>query len=124
MTTEKINEITILQKRGLGYRKIAAITKLPISTVKSHTMRHFVEPKDVCMECGNPLTHADSKRNKTFCSRLCKTKWWNKHPHMMKKQTLNKFICPVCGKEFFDYGRRIYCSRACYAEARRTNNGV
>lgn len=118
MTDKEINEITILQKRGLGYRKIAEITKLPLGTLKSYTMRHFVEPEDVCMECGKPLTQADG-RVKTFCSRSCKTRWWNKHPHMLTKQTASTFVCPVCRKEFSDYGRRIYCSRACYAEARR-----
>ena len=118
MTDKEICEITILQKREYGYRKIAGITGLPVGAVKSYTMRHFVEPEDVCMECGKPLYWADG-RARTFCSRSCKTKWWNKHPHMMKKQTLNTFVCPVCGKEFSDYGRRIYCSRACYAEARR-----
>ena len=118
MTDKEISKITILQKRGLGYRKIAAITKTPLNAVKSHVVRHPVEPEDVCMECGKPLTQAEG-RIKTFCSRSCKTKWWNKHPHMLTKQTANTFICPVCGTEFSDYGRRIYCSRACYAEARR-----
>ena len=30
------------------------------------------------------------------------------------KQT---FTCPVCGKEFFDYYTRVYCSRVCKAES-------
>lgn len=117
MTDKEIKEITILQKREHGYRKIAEITGLPVGTVKSYTMRHFVEPEDVCMECGKPLTQGS--KHKTFCSRSCKSKWWNKHPHMLTKQTASAFVCPVCGKEFSDYGRRFYCSRACYAEARR-----
>ena len=122
MTDKEINEITILQKRGLGHMKIAGITKLPANKVKYYMTSHPVEPEDVCMECGKPLIQGS--KHKTFCSRSCKSKWWNKHPHMLKKQTAHTFICPVCGKQFSDYGRRIYCSRACYAEARRKNNGV
>lgn len=119
MTNKEIEEITILQKRGTGYMKISKITRLPINAVKSYVARHPAEQEDVCLECGKTLNHTEHRRQKTFCSSLCKNKWWYAHPHMMTKQTLNTFICPVCGEEFKDYGRRIYCSVNCYAEARR-----
>ena len=123
MTNDEIREIVILQKRGIGYTKIAAITRQPINTVKSHVARHSVELEDVCLFCGRFLRHTDHRKRKIFCSPICKNNWWYAHPHRMIKQTLNAFICPVCGKEFKDYGKRIYCSVGCYAEARRKNNG-
>ena len=123
MTNDEIKEIVILQKRGIGYTKIAAITRQPINTVKSHVARHPVELEDVCLFCGKLLRHIDHCKRKTFCSSICKNKWWYAHQHRMIKQTLNAFICPACGKEFKDYGKRIYCSVGCYAMARRKNNG-
>lgn len=123
MTNEELREITILQKRGIGYTKISDVTGVPVNAVKSYVARHPVDAEDVCMECGKPLEHTDHHRQKTFCSSFCKNKWWYAHSHMMTKQTLNTFICPVCGREFKDYGKRIYCSVGCYAQARRKNNG-
>lgn len=122
MTKVEIKEIEILQKRGIGPTKIAAITKQPVSAIKAYVARHPVEPEDVCLCCGKPIKHTAHKRQKTFCSYICKNKWWYAHPHMMTKQTLIKYVCPVCGTEFRDYGKRVYCSVGCYAEARRKNN--
>lgn len=123
MTNAEIKEIQILQKRGVGYTRIAVITRQPVNAVKSYVARHPLQPEDVCLACGKPLKHTDHRRQKTFCSSLCRSRWWYAHPHMMIKQTLNGFICPVCGIKFKDYGKRIYCSVGCYAEARRKNNG-
>ena len=123
MTNAEINEIEILRKRGIGYTKIAVITGQAVNAVKSYITRHPVELEDVCLCCGKPLNHTEHKRQKTFCSSVCKNKWWYAHPHMMTKQTLNEYVCPVCGKKFKDYGKRVYCSVGCYTEARRKNNG-
>ena len=122
MTNTEMKEIEILQKRGAGPARISEIMKLPIGTVKSYVARHQVGEDDVCLCCGKGVEHIAGKRKKVFCSSLCKSKWWNAHPHMMTKQTLNGFTCPVCGREFSDYGRRIYCSVECYAESRRKKN--
>ena len=123
MTNEEIREIEIMQKRGMGHSQIARVMQLPYNGVKTYVSRHRVEPEDVCLCCGKPLVQNEQRRKKTFCSRECKSKWWNAHSHMMTKLTLNTFICPVFGKEFRDYGKRIYCSVGCYAIARRKNNG-
>ncbi len=123
MTDTEIKEITIMQRRGVGYAKIAAATGLPVNSVKSFIARHPAESGDVCLCCGVPLEQNEHKRRKTFCSAACKNKWWYRHPHMMTKQTMTAYECPVCGKPFKDYGKRVYCSVACYAEARRKKNG-
>ena len=122
MTKAEIKEIEILQKRGIGPTKIAAITKHPVSAIKAYVVRHPIDPEDVCLCCGKLLKHTAHKRQKTFCSCICKNKWWYAHPHMMTRQTLIEYVCPVCGTEFRDYGKRVYCSVGCYAEARRKNN--
>lgn len=123
MTKAEIEEIEILQKRGLGPSKIADITKKSVNAVKSYVIRHPIETQDVCLHCGKELKHINHKRHKVFCSSICKNRWWYSHPHMMAKQTLNKYICPICGAEFEDYGKRVYCSVKCYAEGRRKKNG-
>ena len=122
MTNTEIKEIQTLQKRGMGPQKISDITKLPLSAIKSYVSRHPMETEDVCLCCGETLKHIEHKRHKVFCSSACKNKWWYAHPHMMTRQTLKKYICPVCGTEFKDYGRRVYCSVKCYAEGRRKKN--
>lgn len=123
MTENDIRSVAILQKRGLGYKRIAAVTRLPVNTVKAYVSRHPAEPEDICLQCGAPLSQTEHRREKKFCSRTCKTKWWNVHPHMMKRPAARAFVCPICGAEFQDYGVRKYCSTACYAAARRTGNG-
>ena len=123
MTENEIRSVTILQQRGLGYKRIAAITLLPVNTVKAYTARHPAERADVCLQCGAPLLQQEHRKEKKFCSRECKTRWWNAHPHMMKCTVTRSFLCPVCGREFQDYGERKYCSVKCYAEARRGGNG-
>ena len=123
MTENDIRSVTILQKRGMGYKRIAAVTQLPINTVKAYVSRHPTERKDVCLQCGAPLSQVEHRREKKFCSKVCKTKWWNAHPHMMKRTAARDFVCPMCSKEFRDYGERKYCSVVCYAAARRIGNG-
>lgn len=123
MTENEIRSVTILQQRGLGYKRIAVITLLPVNTVKAYVSRHPAERADVCLQCGAPLSQVEHRREKKFCSKACKTKWWNAHPHMMMRTAAHSFVCPVCGTEFHDYGERKYCSVKCYATARRDGNG-
>ena len=118
-----LKSITILQQRGLGYKRISGITLLPVNTVKAYVSCHPVERADVCLQCGASLSQSKHRREKKFCSGECKTRWWNAHPHMMKRTAAHSFVCPVCGREFQDYGKRKYCSVKCYAEARRKDNG-
>ena len=119
MTDKETDEIDILQKLGFGYVKISKISKVPINTVKSYITRHPKERESICLQCGKHICQTDHRRQKKFCSPLCKSKWWYAHPHMMVRQNLNDFVCPVCSREFKDYGKRKYCSVNCYAKARR-----
>lgn len=64
MTENEINSVTILQQRGLGYKRIAAITLLPVNTVKSYVSRHPAERADVCLQCGVPLSQQEHRKEK------------------------------------------------------------
>jgi len=119
MANEAIDK---LRFQGLGYRKIAEKLGLPEGRVKSYCHRHPLDIKQkLCFECGKPITATPHKREKRFCSDKCRLKWWHKNNDLLKKKAVYKFVCPHCGTEFESYGNknRKYCSRKCYAEARR-----
>jgi uncharacterized protein YjcR len=116
------NQIRSLALQGFGYKRIADIVGLSPDTVKSHLRRHPAKPESsVCMQCGKPLEQAKGRKEKKFCSDKCRMAFWNSHQDEVNKQAYYNLICLHCGKEFESYGNknRKYCSRACYAEARR-----
>ena len=43
MTAEEIKTIRDLQQRGLGYKKIATLTGVPVNSVKTYCRRHKVD---------------------------------------------------------------------------------
>ena len=119
MTDDARDEITRLQKNGYDYRAIARITQLPETTTKTYLRRNPTVETPVCLCCGKAITQIPHHRKKRFCSKLCKSRWWNTHPHLRKTENLKHYVCPVCGTAFSDYGRRVYCSVHCFSEARK-----
>ena len=127
MTNEERTQIAELQRQGYGYKKIATITGLPQNTVKSYCSRHpvqkndFVESDGLCRNCKKPLEQTPHKRQKKFCSAVCRMAWWNNHPELVQRKAYYTVTCAHCGKRFDSYGNahRRFCSRACYAEYRR-----
>lgn len=122
MTNEQTILISRLMKDGMGYRKIAAELDLPINSVKSWCRRHPCEEEktDRCPVCGKEIFSLPHKRVRKFCSDECRYAWWSAHPEKRKIRTEYKHICFNCGREFTN--NRInaaYCSRKCFAEARR-----
>ena len=116
------NQIRSLALQGFGYKRIADIVGLSPDTVKSHLRRHPAKPEySVCMQCGKPLEQTKGRKEKKFCSDKCRMAFWNSHQDEVNKQAYYNLICLHCGKEFESYGNknRKYCSRVCYAEARR-----
>ena len=116
------NQIRNLALQGFGYKRIADIVGLSPDTVKSHLRRHPAKPESsVCMQCGKPLEQTKGRKEKKFCSDKCRMTFWNSHQDEVNKQAYYTLICLHCGKEFESYGNknRKYCSRVCYAEARR-----
>ena len=61
MTDMERSRIVELQHQGYGYKKISAITGLPLNTVKSFCDRHPVQIKEMpdsnalCRNCMTPL---------------------------------------------------------------------
>lgn len=124
MTNEAIDK---LRYQGFGYRRIAAMLELPEGRVKSYCRRHPLDlNKKHCYECGKEITDTPHKRAKKFCSDKCRMKWWNSHRTLVNKKSVYKFICKQCGCAFESYANdhRIYCSRSCYADARRKEVSV
>ncbi len=119
LNKEKIRE---LQRQGYGYKKIASLLCLPVNTVKSHIRRHPIDlSKKTCLYCDKVITNTPHKREKKYCSDKCRLAWWREHQDLVNRKAIYHLTCKNCGKSFESYGnaRRIYCSRACYANARR-----
>ena len=127
MTTEEIRIINDLQSQGLGYKKIAGLTGLPVNSVKTYCRRHPVEgaaPKEeqaFCRGCGKPIKRIPQAKPRQFCSDACRLRFWNSHREQVNHKTVYTFRCPYCGREFQSFGNpnRKYCSRECVANARR-----
>lgn len=127
MTSTEKEQIIALKIQGLGCNRISKITGVPLGTVKSFLSRTDItapkENKGVCLECGAEIIVLPHIKPRRFCSGECRQKWWNDHLHLVKRKAFYDFTCPWCGKKFTAYGNdhRVYCSRGCYAEARRKN---
>ena len=95
MTAEQKTQVVALWVDGLGYKKIAAITGLSRSTIRSHLKRHgylnFIrkEPEIPntkpakkkgtlpCRHCGWPVPQTSGRKAKVFCSYKCRVTWFN-----------------------------------------------
>ena len=114
-------EILQYREQGLGYKRIAALTGYSLNTVKSVCRRNPNGEEKLCPQCGAKLVRTPHYREKRFCSDVCRMAWWNSHPEAVDRKAVYHFICAHCGQPFDSYGNdhRKYCSRTCYAEARR-----
>ena len=127
MTDTERSRIVELQHQGYGYKKISAITGLPLNTVKSFCARHPVQIKELpssnalCRNCLAPLEQTPHKRKRMFCSDACRMAWWNAHPERVQRKAYYTLTCRHCGKQFESYGNshRAFCSRDCYLKFRR-----
>ena len=104
MATEKSKEILQYREQGLGYKKIAVLTGYSLNTVKSVCRRNPNGEEKLCLQCGAKLVRTPLA-----------------YPESVKRKAIYHFTCVHCGQPFDSYGNdhRKYCSRACYAEARR-----
>ncbi len=145
MTSEQKRMIDDLRLQGIGYKKIASELGISENTVKSYCRRSpevkkpvSVEDKPkqptamkqpeyegnteikLCRWCGKPVAQNPGRKEKKFCSDVCRTLWWNKNKFKVSRKTTHTFLCPTCGEEFSVYGnsKRKYCSHACYIAGR------
>ena len=127
MTNTEKERIIALKNQGMSVGKIAEAIGIPAGTIKTFLRRTEIKRKEstegVCLECGAELPTVPHIKPRRFCSGTCRQKWWNSHLHLVKRKAFYDFICPWCGKKSTAYGNdhRVYCSRDCYAEARRKN---
>ena len=126
MTKHEIDILNIMRSRDKSAADIAIALGLSVNTVRSYIRRH--PPKDTvevgCRQCGKPVMQHKGRKAKYFCSDRCRNAWWNAHPEKVQRIAYYRLACRFCGKEFVSYGNknRKYCSRLCYADARRSRS--
>lgn len=126
MTKQEIETLNLMRSHGKSAADIAIALGLSVNTVRSYIRRH--PPKDAvqvgCRRCGKPVMQVKSRKAKYFCSDRCRNAWWNAHPEKVQRKAYYRLTCQFCGKEFVSYGNknRKYCSRLCYADARRSRS--
>lgn len=126
MTKYEIEILNIMRSRDKSAADIAIALGLSVNTVRSYIRRH--PPKDTvevgCRQCGKPVMQHKGRKAKYFCSDRCRNAWWNAHPEKVQRKAYYRLACRFCGKEFVSYGNknRKYCSRLCYADARRSRS--
>lgn len=122
MKDSEITKINTLRRQGIGYIKIAKQLNLPVNSVKSYCFRHPLEG-GTCLHCSKPILQTKGKRERKYCSNVCRTRWWNANRYEQKRASSILHVCPQCGVSFPGYGNRTYCSIQCYAAARRKQDG-
>lgn len=126
MTKQEIETLNLMRSHDKSATDIAIALGLSVNTVRSYIRRH--PPKDTvqvrCRQCGKPVLQAKGRKAKYLCSDRCRNAWWNAHPEKVQRKAYYRLACRFCGKEFVSYGNknRKYCSRLCYADARRSRS--
>ena len=121
MTENQKSEIKRLRESGFGYKKISSETGISINTIKSFlkTNDEFATQKNHCLNCGTLVVQTPHRKLKKFCSDICRNAWWSAHPENRKEKPYTH-TCLCCGREFStDRVVSKYCSKRCFAEARR-----
>ena len=131
MTPDEKCRLTAMRKTGRSYAEIADVLGLSKNTVKTFCRRNglAVEVKDapvtetpeqqegkLCPTCGKPVIQTQGRKEKKFCSDVCRTRWWNSHLSLVNRKALYEYNCPTCGNAFTAYGNRHrkYCCHECY----------
>lgn len=138
MTDDQKKRITEMRGDGYGYIKIAHALGISVNTVKSFCRRKkvtgtaavvssasIVDGYHFCLCCGKEVAQMPGRKEKKFCSDMCRNKWWNSHLDQVNRKANYEFVCPQCKKIFIAYGnaKRKYCSHACYINHRFGGGG-
>jgi endogenous inhibitor of DNA gyrase (YacG/DUF329 family) len=132
MNSNQKQRIEYLRAQGESYGSIAKELGISVNTIKSFCRRNNLglgikkeritsKTSDTCDNCGKVLVHTPGAKKKRFCNDKCRMAWWANHPEAVNRKAIYRFICPTCKSEFQSYGNahRKYCSRTCFALARR-----
>ena len=132
MTDKQKKEIERLRGEQYSYNRISVMLGIPLNTIKTYCRRHdlggnIVEKTSAitngnakCLMCGVAVAQNRGRKEKKFCSDICRNKWWNSHLNLVNRKANYKYSCPFCKKEFTVYGNshRKYCSHECYIRDR------
>lgn len=126
-------QVKKLRERGYSYGRIASQLGLSKDTIKSYCRRHglagYANPNiagkqiddlKFCKTCGMVVIQNPGRKEKKFCSDICRMKWWNNHIDQVKKKAVYDLVCLNCGSSFQTYGnsKRKYCCHDCYVDHR------
>lgn len=130
MTPDEKSRLTAMRRAGHSYTEIALELGIPKNTVKTYCHRNHIGisndlpgngkvslPREKhCLNCGSTVIQNPGRKEKKFCSDLCRVRWWNTHAAMTSRKAVYSFVCPACGNSFTAYGNphRKYCSHECY----------
>ena len=112
MTDQEKLSIIALRNAGLTYQAIADETGISLGSIKMFFMRG--SPVPLCEQCHKPLRQDLVRKNRRFCSDVCRVQWWTEHPKRTSCCT-----CKHCGKQFYSRKPRTYCSRSCFYADRK-----
>ena len=127
MTDQERKLINEYRLDGLTKKQISELTGISTNTLKVHFRRNplsltaVADHKGLCRHCGKPLIQTPHKKVKRYCSDRCRMAWWKENNAQLNKKAYYWIVCRQCGEVFESYGNpnRKYCSRACYALARK-----
>lgn len=120
MTQQEEKRIIQLRKQGLSLSEIAVCMNINAASIRSFCSRNNVQ-LDVCLQCGKTILQSPQRKEKKFCSDKCRMTWWNHNAGAGGRAPHHTQVCRNCHTTFdcFHSKSRVYCSRKCYAEARR-----
>ena len=73
MTDQQRAEIVFYRNQQFGYKKIAKMTGIPLSTIKSYCQKIGQLPSpSFCLQCKRPITQTKGRKTKKFCSDRCR----------------------------------------------------
>lgn len=120
-----MEEIRELRLKNMSYREIADALNISINTVKSYCRRNNLggvrsKGERLCPNCGNKVQSLEGKKEKRFCSDICRQERWNKNLDKVDRKAYYSFECAYCHEPFNAYGNknRKYCSHECYIKDR------
>ncbi len=124
MTDQQKKTIIDMRQRGAKYPDIAKTTGLKVGTIRSFVSRLGLPHEETlfCRQCCAPLVPGRVKRNRVFCSTVCRMAWWNAHRTMNGNRKIHLLECGYCHAQFRSYEDAKFCSRACYFAARRSGS--
>ena len=123
MTSSQERQVLELKREGLGDKRIADATGLKPEMVKSFLRRKKQSDESLpCEYCGKQVIQTPHRKKKRFCDSRCRASWWREHPQEINRKQY-QHLCKWCGASFLSTRSAAqYCSRRCYAVARRKEN--